>query len=76
MGQADFTVFYLKPMSLSFERGSDGWCQRERDAGSSYDVMSGRSILGSLAQERSFVQVVTPDAIYRQPELAVNTSNV
>jgi hypothetical protein len=41
-------------MSLSFERGSDGWCQRERDAGSSYDVMSGRSILGSLAKERGF----------------------
>lgn len=37
-------------MSLCLEQGSEEWCQRRRGPRSSYDVMSGRSILGFWAQ--------------------------
>lgn len=43
-----FTLFKLMPLCL--EQGSDEWCQRRRGPRSSYDVMSGRSILGFWAQ--------------------------
>lgn len=55
-------------MSHCVEQGLNERCQRLRGPGSSYDVMSRRSILGFWAQMKGLlVQAVTPDAVYIQP---------